>query len=97
MAGNANSGTRKTKIWREALMLVLNRPLDEAQPKGRTNLDKLVLKQFELASAGDSQSIRDIADRLDGKPAQAIVGDNEADPLNIIQRIERVIINNPSN
>ena len=85
------TGRPKSKIWRDALMLVLNRPHDEEQPKGKTNLDKLVLKQFELASQGDSQSIRDIADRLDGKPAQAIIGGDEGDnPLRMINIIELI-------
>ena len=94
MAGNANSGSRKAKLWRDALLLVINRPEDEPIPTGKTMLHKLVSTQVNLALGGDSQSIRDIADRLDGKPAQSIVGGDEDDnPINLIHRIERVIVN----
>lgn len=37
-----------------------------------------------------------VLDRGWGKPAQAIVGDNDADPINILQRIERVVVD-PAN
>jgi len=46
----------------------------------------------QLLMQGDVQSIRELADRLDGKVAQAVVGDSESDPINIVQRIERVIV-----
>lgn len=91
MAGNANSGPRKAKVWRDALMLALNRPDDEPIQVGRTMLHKLVAKQLEIAHAGDTTAIRDIADRIDGKPAQAIVGGDEDDnPLRMINTIELI-------
>lgn len=45
----------------------------------------------QLLTQGDVPAIREIADRLDGKVAQAIVGDDELDPINIVARIERII------
>ncbi len=97
MAGNANSGPRKQKLWRDALNLVICRAEEGPLPPGKTVLQRLVTKQVEMALQGDSQSIRDIADRLDGKPAQAIVGDDEADPIQLVQRIERVIVSDNKN
>lgn len=91
MAGNANSGPRKAKVWRDALMLTLNREDGDLPERGKTNLESLVLTQVKLALGGDTQSIRDIADRIDGKPAQAIVGgDDDDNPISIINRIELV-------
>ena len=55
-------------------------------------LDKLADKCVELAIAGEGWAMKEIGDRLDGKPAQAIVGDNEADPVNLFHRIERAIV-----
>lgn len=46
----------------------------------------------QLLTQGDVQSIKELADRLDGKVAQAIVGDEELDPINLVHRIERVIV-----
>lgn len=38
----------------------------------------------QLLMQGDVQSIKELADRLDGKVAQAIVGDDEGGPVQII-------------
>lgn len=46
----------------------------------------------QLLEKGDVQAIKEIADRLDGKVAQAIVGDDEADPINLVTEIRRVIV-----
>jgi len=54
-------------------------------------LDRIAAKLLAKAEAGDMLAIKEVADRLDGKPAQATVvsGDSEA-PL--VHRIERAII-----
>jgi hypothetical protein len=45
----------------------------------------------QLLNQGDVQSIREIADRLDGKVPQGISGDEE-NPLNFVHTITRQII-----
>lgn len=57
---------------------------------------QMVLRQvaqalIAKAQAGDVAAIREIADRLDGKVPQAIVGDDDEPPVRL-QRIERVIV-----
>ncbi len=90
-------GRAKAKPYQEALLKVLKRDEDDQVPSGKTNLDKLARIHVLKALEGDVPAIRDIADRLDGKPAQAIIGGDEGDnPINLIHRIERVIVN-PSN
>ena len=59
----------------------------EGTTKLRDVADMLVTKALE----GDMQAIKEVADRLDGKPPQAIVGD-EDNPVQLINRIERVIV-----
>ena len=50
-----------------------------------------------LRRAGEeTAAAREVADRLDGKVPQAVVGDDESDAINIIHKIERVIVD-PSN
>ena len=46
---------------------------------------------LNLAAEGEAWAVRELADRLDGKPTQTIAGDAE-NPLTLIGRIERVII-----
>jgi hypothetical protein len=45
-----------------------------------------------LLNQGDVPAIREIADRLDGKVAQAIVGDDDEDAIKVVARIERIIV-----
>lgn len=91
MAGvKGRSGPQGEKPWRQALMLAVNRP-DGDQPD-RKLLAKIAEHVVKAAAGGDIQAAREIGDRLDGKPAQAIVGDNDADPINVLARIERVIV-----
>jgi len=57
------------------------------------NLINLAQKDDEKALP----AINAIADRLDGKPAQAIIGGDEDDPaINIVHRIERLIVRPPN-
>lgn len=58
----------------------------DADPK---RLDELAEKLWTTALEGDVAAMREVADRLDGKVPQAIVGDDEAPPIQI-QRIELV-------
>jgi hypothetical protein len=36
------------------------------------------------ARSGDMAAIKELADRLDGRPAQAVVGDDEANPISVV-------------
>lgn len=47
-------------------------------------LDKIARRQLAAAEAGDTTACREIADRLDGKVPQAVVGDSEHDPVQFI-------------
>ncbi len=46
----------------------------------------------QLLEQGDVPSIREIADRFDGKVPQAVVGDDEHDPINLVAEIRRTIV-----
>lgn len=59
--------------------------------KLRAVADALVAK----AISGDVAAIKEIADRIDGKVPQALVGDSDFDPITI-SRIERVVVD-PAN
>lgn len=65
------TGRRKEKPWRDALTLALK---DGDGLKLRNIAEKLVA----AAEAGDLQAIKEIADRLDGKPVQALANDEES-------------------
>ncbi len=71
MAGNANSGSKRDKIVREALMLAAKR-VHDGDPDGRIKLNVAAAKIVELAVEGDLAAFKEIADRLDGKAPQSV-------------------------
>lgn len=70
------SSIRKTdKVWRDAILRALKRRDSKEDPQALEKLaDALVLKGI----GGDVPALREIGDRLDGKPAQVIQGDPDA-------------------
>lgn len=59
-------------------------------------LREIAAKLIANALDGKMDAIKELADRTDGKVPQAIVGDNGADPVNVLHRIERIIVD-PAN
>ncbi len=76
-------GRKADKKIRDALLAALR---DDP-----TRLKRAAEKTWDKACEGDLPSFREIADRIDGKAAQPIIGDDE-NPLEVIHRIERVIV-----
>jgi hypothetical protein len=86
-SGNPN-GRPKSRPFKDALERALN-----AAGADKDLLDNVAAALVSKASEGDVPAIKEIADRLDGKVAQAITGgDDDTNPINILHRIERVIV-----
>lgn len=87
MAGNANSGRKQEKPFRDALRM-------EIAAAGENNrvLRSIARALLEKAESGDLQAIKELADRTDGKVPQAVVGDADEDPINLVSEIRRVIV-----
>ena len=63
-------GSTNDKSWRAALARAVNRLVDgRGSPK---KLDMIADKCADEAMNGESWAVREVGDRLDGKPAQAI-------------------------
>jgi len=58
-------------------------------PKGRTYAQVAAEGQFNAAIKGKTEAAREIADRLEGKAVQPVVGDNTA-PMSVTLNIEVV-------
>lgn len=66
--------------------------INEAGAKpGTTRLRDIADALVTKATEGDIQAIREVADRIDGKVPQAVIGDEES-PINVVHRIERAIV-----
>ncbi len=87
MAGNANSGRKQEKPFKDALRLELAKLANDDQ----RGLRKIARSLIEAAEGGDMQAIKEFADRVDGKVAQAVIGDDE-NPLEFVHTIRREIV-----
>ena len=81
--GNTNS-SRNNRLWADTIRRAL------IQSDG-TRIRRIAEKLLDKAEEGDLVAIKEMGDRLDGKPAQVIQGDEE-NPLNIITEIRRHIV-----
>lgn len=80
--GNKN-GAKENRIFGDELRKAI------AQDK-RKRVRKGIEKLLDKVAKGDLSAINALADRTDGKPAQAITGADGGD-LTVVTRIERVI------
>lgn len=77
----------KEKSFANMLRIAIN----EASENGGTKLRDVANALVEKAISGDVQAIKEVADRLDGKVAQAVIG-GEADDAPIRHAIEMIIV-----
>jgi len=77
---------------------MLNIAIKEAvEGSDKTKLRAVADALLDKAMAGDVAAIKEVADRLDGKVPQAVVGgDDTENPINLVARIERVIVDDAS-
>jgi hypothetical protein len=86
MAGNANSGRKQEKPFRDALRIELAAAGEDSKA-----LRKIARALIEKAGEGDMQAIKELADRVDGKVPQGLIGGDEDDnPLQLVTKIELV-------
>lgn len=67
MAGVKGRSGRKDTLWADAIRIEAK---ERANQGDVTRLRKLAATLFTLAEEGDVQAIKEIGDRLDGKPHQ---------------------------
>ncbi len=91
--GNKNAA--RPRIWRAAIERALERRT-LSRVDGIKEIDALADQLLTLVAAGDLNALKEFGDRIDGKPAQAIIGGDEDDPAIKIQKVERVIVH-PTN
>lgn len=84
-----NQNALKNKPWRDALDRAL------AQDDGK-RLRDAAEKLLSAAANGEPWAVKEIADRLDGKPMQQTeISGPDGGPVSV-SRIERVIVENPA-
>jgi hypothetical protein len=95
MAGRPPGAQNKDKPFRDALRVESKLAENgEPTPAPEGSL-RYIARQLLLRAGGETQAAKEVADRMDGKAPQAIIGGDEDDnPVNVVARIERVIVGN---
>lgn len=77
MAGapTGNQNAAKAKIWRAAIERALERRT-QSRTDGKKEIDALAETLLDLVAGGDLSALKEFGDRIDGKPAQAITGED---------------------
>lgn len=96
MAGRPAGSVNKDKPFREALRMEAALAEEGDDTPGKPGSLRFIARQLLNRAGLETAAAREVGDRLDGKPAQAIIGGDVDDPaLTVIQRIERVIVDAP--
>lgn len=88
MAGRPK-GAWSEKRFKESLQAAVTEPGTGGLSRLRNIAEKLVV----AAENGEGWAIGMVADRLDGRPAQAIIGGDEDDPaVRVINEVRHIIV-----
>ena len=82
-------GPKPDKMMRDALLLALMREAKDADGAPTRKLHLIAAKLVDKAVEGDMSAIKEINDRVDGRPGTR---GEEAEPPPAITRIERIIV-----
>ena len=84
-------GAKADKLWSDAVRLAVYREAEDDGEK-RKRLNIIADKLCKMAMEGDISAIKEIGDRLEGKPKQAIEGPGDDGELTVIHKITRELI-----
>jgi hypothetical protein len=81
-----NQNARNAKRWQQAIRRALARKYGTVDD----GLEQLAAKLIDAADQSERWAIEEVGNREDGKPAQAIVGDDDFDSIKVEGRIKLV-------
>lgn len=86
-----NQNARKAKRWQDALVKALAQyESADGVIKAGQALERVAMRVVEDAINGSKDAWQEIGNRLDGKPAQVIIGDDDEAPIRLKGVIELV-------
>ena len=88
-----NQNAKKAKMWADAVKRAIREKYDGED--WETKLAALARKLVDAADNGDLPALKEVGDRLDGKPAQALTVGNEDDKPFLVEKIVRSIVRPP--
>ena len=69
---NPSQGKKPDKLWHHAIMRAVKRPANEVIPNDAPVLEVLAYRLVQKGLDLDVPALKELGDRLDGKPAQSI-------------------------
>jgi hypothetical protein len=84
-------GQQRDKPFRDALRMELAAAGEDH--KALRDIARNLILQAGKDDPSAMSAIKEIGDRLDGKPAQAIIGGDDDDPAIRLETIRRIIVN----
>ena len=93
MANPTSQGQQRDKPFRDALRVEAALAENGEETPAKPGSIRWSARQLLMRAGTDTAAFREAADRLDGKPAQAIIGGDEEDnPIAVVTRIELVAL-----
>jgi len=80
---SGNPGGRRARLFTTALLRIVEKKIKD-DPEGRILIDAIAQQLVAKASKGDLASIRELADRIDGKAAQAVTVGGEGGSISFV-------------
>ena len=86
-----NQNARKAKLWRDSIIRELDRRTAEGESQ-ESAIDAMARKLIDLCIEGDLEAIKELGNRLDGRPAQSVTvsGEEGAPPIAVKGIVELV-------
>jgi hypothetical protein len=85
-------GQQRDKPFRDALRMEAKLAEDGEPTPAKPGSLRYIARALLLRAADETAAAREVGDRLDGKPAQAIVGGDEDDAPVRLETIRRIIV-----
>jgi hypothetical protein len=92
MANPTSRGQQRDKPFRDALRMEAKLAEDGEPTPAKPGSLRYIARALLLRAADETAAAREVGDRLDGKPAQAIVGGDEDDAPVRLETIRRIIV-----
>lgn len=83
MANQTSRGQQRDKPFRDALRMEAALAESGEDTPAKPGSLRYIARQLLIRAAEETAASKEVGDRLDGKPAQAIVGDDDADPISV--------------
>ena len=83
-------GVKSDKLWRDQIRLAVNELRDDPENGNKTKALRMLAKKLvSKALDGDMVAMKEIGDRLDGRPNQAVTVEPGESLLSILDELER--------